>query len=608
MRCQPVKADNVMAEVQRKPTILIIDDDAQIRLLLMRLLAAQNDCTAIESAESALALMDQKKFDLIISDINMPGISGLELVPAILHKNADAVVIMVSGQQTIDYAIEAMRAGAFDYITKPVNIDHLEASVRRALTHHTLLEDKRRYESHLEEMVRERTADLEYLAYHDRLTDLPNRTLFVDRCNEAILRSKVNGHQATVILVSLDRFKNINDTLGHEAADQLLKDVAVRLTAVLKGQAVAARFEGAEFAVLLDRIVKPLETEQICQSIRDMFKRSYDVANQEVYLTASIGVSGASGSSHDASGILQNAGAAMYRAKAVGGNNYQFYTAEMNAASLKRLSLETSLRHAIDNEEFVTFYQPVIDLLSGEIAGFEALVRWRHPELGLLAPIEFLDLAESTGLIVEISECVMRAACRQTVQWQKQGRKNLRIAVNVSARHFRQKDFVERIVHIVAENKLNPRSLELELTESSIMEDPESAAQILREIRALGIRVAIDDFGTGYSSMSYLKRFSVDTLKVDRSFVSGVTTDAQDAAMVRAMVRLAHDLNLGVVAEGIESESELSFLKQLSCDKGQGYFFSKPVPASVAQSLLFPAGVQVFEPESSDGHKYAVNL
>src|SRR6266850_1216272 len=588
-----------MSDVRHKPAILIVDDDEQIRLLLVRLLATRNDCTAVESAESALALLDEREFDLIISDINMAGISGLELVPSILQKDADAVVIMVSGQQTIDYAIEAMRAGAFDYITKPVHIDHIEAAVRRALSHRALLKDKRRYENHLEELVQERTAELEYLAYHDRLTDLPNRTLFVDRCNEAMVNAKANGHLATVMLVSLDRFKNINDTLGHEAGDQLLKIMAVQLRAILSSHAIAARFEGAEFGVLLNRISDSTEAEQVCQSIRDIFRKSFAVANQEVYLTASIGISSSSDSTNGASSVLQNAGAALHRSKTLGGNNYQFYSADMNATSLKRLSLETSLRHAIDNEEFVTFYQPIVNLSSREVAALEALVRWQHPELGLLAPIEFLDLAESTGLIIEISESVMRAACRQTLQWQKQGRKNLRIAVNVSARHFRQKNFIDRLMHIVTETQLGPRSLELELTESSIMENPEAAAESLREIRALGFAVAIDDFGTGYSSMSYLKQFSVDTLKVDRSFVSGADTDPHNAAMVRAMVTLAHDLNLRVVAEGIESESEALFLKQLTCDEGQGYFFSRPQPAIVVESLLFPTAVTMPQPIAS---------
>ena len=567
--------------------ILIIDDDDQIRLLLARLLSPEHDCTAVESAERALTLLDESKFDLIISDINLGGITGLELVPAVLQKDSRAVVIMVSGQQTIDYAIEAMRAGAFDYITKPVNIDHVEAAVHRALSHRKLLEEKRRYENHLEEMVQERTTELEYLAYHDKLTGLPNRTLFLDRCKSSFSQASRNGHLAGVILVSLDRFKHINDTLGHLIADQLLKDVAARFQKLVKASDAVARFEGAEFAILLNLINGREEAEELCHLLRELFKRSFEVANQEVYLTASIGISLTSDKGNGTS-ILQNAGAALNRAKTRGGNNYQFYTADMNASALRRLSLETSLRRAIDNDEFITFYQPVVDLSSSQIVGLEALVRWQHPELGLLAPAEFLDLAESTGLIVQISECVLRASCLQTRQWQERGLPTLLLAVNVSARHFQQQNFVDRIVNIVNETGLSCSSLELELTESSIMENPESASEILSAIRTLGISVAIDDFGTGYSSMSYLKRFPVSTLKIDRSFTEGVATDPHDAAMVRAMITLAHDLKLRVVGEGIETEAQLSYLKGLSCDEGQGFLFSKPEPAALIEDLLFP--------------------
>ena len=583
----------MIAETQNtKPSILIIDDEDQIRTLLTRLLSPENECTAVESAEKALALLNEKHFDLVISDINMAGISGLELVPMVLNRNPDAVVIMISGQQTIDYAIDAMRVGAFDYITKPVNIDHIEAAVRRALSHHRLLQQKRRYENNLEQMVQERTAELEYLAYHDRLTGLPNRTLFVERCHAAIAAAKRNGHLVSVVLVSLDEFKHINDTLGHLAADQLLKDVALRLQDLRQAGEVIARFEGAEFAIALNNINGPEEPEQLCHSIQEQFKKSFEVANQEVYLTASMGISLTSDNGNGAS-IFQNAGAALHRAKTMGGNNYQFYRTEMNATALRRLALETSLRRAIDNDEFITFYQPIVDLSSSAVVGLEALVRWQHPVLGLLAPVEFLDLAESTGLIVDISECVLRTACWQTREWQKQGKENLRIAINVSARHFREKDFVARIVRVVEETGLSAGSLELELTESSIMENPESAAEILREIRNLGITVAIDDFGTGYSSMNYLKRFCVDTLKIDRSFVQGVATDAHDAALVRAMIALAHDLNLRIVAEGIETEPQLAFLNRLGCDEGQGYLFAKPEPPALVEDTLFPQRLDI---------------
>ncbi len=540
----------------------------------------------MESAEGALAILNTTNFDLVISDINMSGISGLELVPIVLSKNRDAVVIMLSAQQTIDYAIEAMRVGAFDYIIKPFDIPHIEAAVRRALSHHQLLNEKRQYENHLEDMVKERTAEIEHLAYYDRLTDLPNRNLFADRCAKASVVARNSKQLIGVILVSLDRFKDINDTLGHAAGDQLLKEVAVRLQRCVSGADTIARFEGPEFAILLTQPVDSSTIEEVAVSIMESLKGSFDLPAQEVYVTPSIGISLFPLNGEPGNAILQNAGAALYRAKQQGGNNYQFYAPNMNALALNRLALETSLRQAIDNEEFITYYQPVVDLSSRRIVGLEALVRWQHPRLGLLAPSEFLGLAEDTGLILDISASVMRSACLQTRQWQLEGLRDLRIAVNVSARQFRQKDFIDRILQILTDANLSPASLELELTETSIMENAESAAEILTEIRKLGVRVAIDDFGTGYSSLSYLKKFPVDTLKVDRSFVNGATTHKDDAALVTAIVTLAQDLRLKVVAEGIETEEELNFLRRLNCDEGQGYFFAKPQPADMLRQTL----------------------
>jgi diguanylate cyclase (GGDEF)-like protein len=576
-----------MAETSKQnPAILIIDDDEQVRKLLTQLLCADNNCTAVESAEVALALLGTTNFDLVISDINMSGISGLDLVPSVLSKNPEVVVIMVSGQQTIDYAIEAMRVGAFDYITKPFDIPHIEAAVRRALAHHQLLVEKRRYETHLEEMVRERTAKIVHLAYYDSLTDLPNRNLFADRCTKAIGIARDSKQLVGIILVSIDRFKNINDTLGHAAGDQLLKEVAVRLQSCIKGADTVARFEGPEFAILLTQPVDSSAIEEVSVSIMESLKASFDLPAQEVYVTPSIGISLFPLNGEAGNAILQNAGAALYRAKKLGGNNYQFYAAKMNALALNHLALETSLRRAIDNQEFVTYYQPVVNLASARIVGLEALVRWQHPSRGLLAPSEFLGLAEDTGLIVDISTSVMRLACVQTRQWQLEGLSDLRIAVNVSARQFRQKDFIDRILQILAEASLSPTCLELELTETSIMENPESAAEILAEIRRHGVRVAIDDFGTGYSSLSYLKRFPIDTLKLDRSFVTGATTYKDDAALVTAIVTLAQSLRLKVVAEGIETEEELNFLRLLKCDEGQGYFFARPQPAGILRQAL----------------------
>ena len=571
---------------KQKPTILIIDDDEQVRKLLTEILGADNHCTTVESAECALAVLDTTNFDLVISDINMSGISGLELVPTVLHKNPDAVVIMISGQQTIEYAIEAMRVGAFDYITKPFDLPLIEAAVRRALSHHQLLDQKRRYEDHLEDLVKNRTAEIEHMAYYDRLTDLPNRSLFTDRCTKEIERARDSKQLAGVILISIDRFKNINDTLGHAAGDQLLREVAIRIRGCVNGSDIVARFEGPEFAVLLTQLVEPSAVEAVSVSIMESLRTSFCLPTQEVYVTSSIGISLFPVNGEVGAVILQNAAAALYRAKKLGGNNYQFYAADMNALALNRLSLETSLRQAIDNQEFVTYYQPVVDLASTRIVGLEALVRWQHPRLGLLPPSEFLGLAEDTGLIPEISASVMRTACLQTRRWQLEGLSHLRIAVNVSARQFQQKDFIDRILQILRDSNLSPTCLELEVTETSIMENPESAAEILTEIRRLGVRVAIDDFGTGYSSLSYLKRFPIDTLKLDRSFVNGAATDPDDAALVTAIVTLAHNLRLKVVAEGIETEAEVNFLRLLKCDEGQGYFFARPQPADRLRQVL----------------------
>lgn len=569
-----------------RSAILIIDDDEQIRSLLSELLSTDHDCATVNSAEDALALMKERRFDLVISDINMGGISGLALVPRILAKAPDTVVVMISGQQTIDYAIEAMRVGAFDYVTKPLDLRHVQAAVRRALTHHDLLENKRRYEDHLEDLVRERAARIEHLAYHDRITDLPNRALFIDRCNQALAIGKRRGQLAGVLLVSLDRFKKITDTLGHAAGDVALIEAAARLQSCVCAGDTVARFEGEEFALLLTELCKPGDLADTCLAISDAFKSSFHLGGQELYVTASIGISMFPINGDDSNTIIRNAGAALYRAKKHGGNNYQFYTSDLNEKAVKRLALETSLRRAVTNKEFITYYQPVINFASGRIVGFEALARWQHPELGVLAPSEFIDLAEDTGLILDIGAAIMRMACKQTRKWQVAGAGGLRIAVNVSTRQFQQ-DFREKLIQILDDTQLDPSSLELEVTETSIMENPESVALVLAEIRQMGVKVAIDDFGTGYSSLSYLKRLPIDTLKLDRSFVNDATTDPDSAAMVMAIVTLAHDLKLRVIAEGVETDEQLAFLRLLRCDEGQGYLFGKPAPADVVERQIF---------------------
>jgi predicted signal transduction protein with EAL and GGDEF domain len=347
-----------------------------------------------------------------------------------------------------------------------------------------------------------------------------------------------------------------------------------------------ARFDGDEFALLLNRAADSADLVETAQAIHEVFKAPFRLDGQDVYVTASMGLSLFPANGEDSQTILRNAGAALYRAKKQGGNNHQFYAADMNALARKRLALEGGMRRAIQNGEFVTYYQPVLDLVSGEVVGSEALVRWQHPELGLLVPAKFIGLAEDTGLIRDIGDFVLRDACARTRAWQDRGFGRLRIAVNISARHFQDNNFLGRLVDILGETKLDPAYLELELTETSVMENTERAIKLLEQIRSWGIRVAIDDFGTGYSSLSYLKSLPIDTVKLDRSFVKGATSDPDDAALVMAIVTLAHNLKLKVIAEGVETDEQAGFLRLLRCDEAQGFLFGRPVPPEVFESSL----------------------
>ncbi|HKO96495.1 MAG TPA: EAL domain-containing protein [Pyrinomonadaceae bacterium] len=566
--------------------ILIIDDDEQIRSLLREVLFVEFNCETVGSAEEALTLLEAKTFNLVISDIQMGGISGLDLVPRILSRSPETVVVMASGEQGIESAIEAMRVGAFDYIIKPLELRHVQAVVHRALSHQKLLADKRLYENHLEELVQKRTAEVERLAYYDSLTNLPNRVLFADRTQQALNNATHSRETVGLLLLSLDRFKKINDTLGHETGDLLLQEVAIRLCEGVRAGDTIARLGGDEFAFLVNHVQGTEDLAELAHEILSALNPSIVLHAHELYVNASIGIGVFPADGPDFANIMKNAGAALHRAKRKGGSCYEFYAAEMNAEALKRLALENDLRRAVSNQEFVTYYQPVIDFPSGKIVGSEALVRWQHPKLGLLAPAEFIDIAEDTGLILGIADQVLFAAATQTRLWQDQGFGALRSAVNISARQFQDKNFVDRVVGILAAAHLDPQSLELEITETSIMENAEVAMSVLSEIRKMGVRIAIDDFGIGYSSLSYLKRLPIDTVKLDRSFVTGASTDPKDAALVMAIITLAHNLNLKVIAEGVETIGQHDFLRLLKCDEGQGYLFGRPMPADLFKSNM----------------------
>lgn len=565
------------------PRILIVDDESAIRDLLKSILMDDYECTTAESAEVALAYLEGERFDLVISDINMGGMSGIELISRVVASSPDTVVMMISGNLTLDSPIEAIRNGAFDYIKKPFDIDQVEMAVSRAIKHGALLVSKREHENHLEELVAERTSKLNYLAYNDPLTGLPNRVFFEDRLTQILLRQSGDSKVA-VFFVSLDRFKALRDTLGHTVGDRLIKEVAHRLQTVAETKASVARFEGDEFALLLT-YEKSDELSVFGNNVFDAFKSPLVVGDDEVVIPISMGISLSPDDGNDAQALLTNAGAALSYVRKNGGNNYKFFTSDLHDTAISRLALENELRRALERSEFELYYQPKVDMVTGKMTGMEALLRWNHPDLGLVPPLDFIPLAEETGLILPIGEWVLRAACAQTKAWHDQGFE-LNVAVNLSPRQFQQRDLVSTINRIVAETGFDPHELNLEVTESSIMNNAESAVTILRELKDTGIRISIDDFGTGYSSLAVLKDLPIDVLKIDKTFINDVTTNPDDAALVTAVVTLAHNLRLNVVAEGVETREQLEFLRALNCDKWQGYLFSKPLPAAAFESLL----------------------
>ena len=570
-----------------KPRILIIDDEEQIRSLLIDLLGEVYQCSDAGSAEEALAALSQDTFDLVISDIDMGGMSGLELVPRVHSLAPDTVVVMISGNHDIEFAIKALRVGAFDYISKPIDLRHVEASVERALNHHSLLQEKRLYKEQLESLLQERTAQVDWLAYYDTVTQLPNRALFEDRLTQAVAIARAKNQALGVLFISLDQFKKVNDSLGHGPGDSLLKEFAERLKSCISKSDTVARFGSDEFALLRSQINGTKDVIETIGSLSQVLKFSFDLPGHELFATASVGVSLFPLDGDDSQTLLKNAGAALYKAKKSGGANYQFYTADMHELATSRLALETNLRRAIQNEEFLVHYQPRVAVDSLAITGVEALVRWQHPQLGLVPPGQFIPLAEDTGLIVPIGEWVLRTACKQGRRWRDEGFAPIQIAVNICARQFHEQDLSQTVITILEETGLPASNLELELTESSIMEDAEFAAGVLSRLKSMGIKISIDDFGTGFSSLSSLKKLPIDALKVDRTFVRDVTSDTDDAALVNAIITLAHNLRLKVIAEGVETEAQLRFLQVLRCDEIQGFLFSKPLPADELASTLF---------------------
>jgi diguanylate cyclase (GGDEF)-like protein len=420
------------------------------------------------------------------------------------------------------------------------------------------------------------SSQVEQLAYYDTLTGLPNRSLFSDRLNVALVHANRHRHKLAILFLDIDRFKQINDSLGHSIGDRLLKIVSSRIRSAIREEDTVARFGGDEFTVLIHIIGKIEDAGKIAQKILDALKTPITIDERDFVVTSSIGISVYPLDGVDAETLIRNADTAMYRAKDLGRNSYQFYAATMNHKALEALEVENGLRRALANNEFVLYYQPLVDVSSATVFGLEALIRWQHPELGLLRPDRFIPAAEQSGLIISMGRWVLREACKQASEWHRRGHKVV-MAVNLSGRQFGDPDLVHHIEDALEAAGLKPEYLELEITEGYAMQDVQKAIQTLRTLKTLGVRIAIDDFGTGYSCLSYLKQFPIDTLKLDGSFVRDLAAP-EDAQIALGVIALAHSLKLKVIAEGVETISQLAFLREHACDRLQGYLFSRPMP------------------------------
>jgi diguanylate cyclase (GGDEF)-like protein len=429
-------------------------------------------------------------------------------------------------------------------------------------------------------------ARVEYLAYHDGLTALPNRSLFSKLLGQSINQAHRYNRRLAVMFLDLDRFKQINDTLGHEAGDQLLQEVAARLKACLRDSDTVARLGGDEFVVLLPELTEEAYVATVAQKILSTVARPFVLLGQEFRVTASIGISTYPQDGLDEQTLTKNADIAMYQAKAEGKNNFQFYSERLNANSLERLTLESSLRHALERGEFELHYQAKRDIRSGRITGMEALLRWQHPDLGTIAPMQFIPVAEETGLIVPIGKWVLRTACLQNMAWQAQGLPPLSMAINLTARQFFDEGLVPDLTTILATTGMDARLLELEITESLLMRDVERSLRILSGLKDMGVRIAIDDFGVGYSSLATLQQFPLDTIKIDRSFIRDVASVDEDKALTEAIIAMGRTLSLTVVAQGVETKAQADFLRLNACDEFQGFYLDVPMPADQTSMLL----------------------
>jgi diguanylate cyclase (GGDEF)-like protein len=508
----------------------------------------------------------------------MPQVTGFDIL-SMLRRDVrfrHMPVIVLTSATDPDTKLKALQLGASDFLAKPVDPSELALRLRNTLA---------------------AKAYQDRLTFYDSLTGLPNRRLFLDRLLWSLRCAKRENSSGAILHIDLDHFKKINDTLGHEIGDSALiaigrrlldcvPEIAIDANENADSQPLLSRVSGDEFNLLLPIVTRVENAVRAASKILAAMKEPFSIEGHEVFLTASIGVAIFPNDGDSADTLLKHTGVAMNQAKRQGRNTYEFYSPKMNARALERLKLENELRRALDRDELLPFYQPKVDVGSGRIVGAEVLLRWNHPQRGFVSPVEFIPLAEENGMIVEFGEWILWAACRQNKAWQAAGLPGVRLAVNVSARQFRDGSFLETLRQAIRRNRLDPQFLTLELTENTIMENAQENLDILNAIKQMGVKLSVDDFGTGYSSLSYLKQLPLDELKIDRSFIMGIRTENDDAPIVTSIISMAHSLNLRVVMEGIETERQLSFCRDRGCDEYQGFLFSKPVPSVELESQL----------------------
>jgi diguanylate cyclase (GGDEF)-like protein len=483
---------------------------------------------------------------------------------------------MVTAQGDHNTCLVGLDAGAEEFLTKPIDRAELWLRVRNLLRLKASGDSQR-------QAAEDR---LLHLARCDGLTGLPNRRQFYETLRKTLAQGAERGENVAVLCLDLDHFKNVNDTLGHAAGDELLGRFSDRLTGCLRVVDTVGRMGGDEFALILVTEPGQQGASVVANRIQDAVRRPFDLNGHEVILTASTGISLYPADAHDPDVLIQYAETAMYRAKQAGRDRFRFFTAEMNTEMLVRLDLEAALRRAVANDEFVLHYQPKVHLDSGRIAGLEALLRWQRPGHGLVSPADFIPVLEETGLIVGVGRWVIATVCEQIARWTRSSVGPLQVSVNVSGRQFIDGDLETDVVTALGEHRIPARLLELELTESSLMANTERTIATLQRLKALGVQISIDDFGTGYSSLAYLRRFPIDKLKIDIAFIRDITTNTDDAAIARTIIRMAHSLKLEVIAEGVETAAQLAYLRRHRCDQIQGYYFSPPLPVSEVEVLL----------------------